>query len=481
MKNHGLMMLLIIIITVKFISAQAPDTIWTRTYESGVGNCVIETSDSCYVIVGSKEDTLGNSDLRLIKVNGLGDSLWSKTLGESGYDIGNSVRQTPDDGFIILGSTSSYGTGKEDIWLIKTDANGNTLWTKTFGGDSSDVGNSIQFTNDGGYIIVGTTTSYGAGGEDAWLIKTDSNGIVEWTKTFGDTADDQGYCIQKTTTDAGYVIGGGSESYGGIWLIKTDHNGDTSWTKTYTIRGIVDGYVKSVVEINDGYIFAGRVGQGGMIIKTNFSGDTLWSKLEGSFFGHAYGRTLQCVIETFNDIYLFAKSGYHLCCAPPYYAQSTSEGSILAFDKTGNKIWADTLVGPSQPRCGIYSIIQAKDSSYVISGANSSRLFIAKLGYSITGIKQSTEKITDLFSLYQNYPNPFNPTTNIKFSIPQNEFVTLKIYNLLGQEVATLLSEKLAAGTYTYTWDASDIASGIYFYSIETPKFRRVKKMIVLQ
>jgi hypothetical protein len=220
----------LILLWVNTLGQNAPDTLWTKTYDDGVGYCMIETSDSGYVAVGSNEDSLGNIDLRLIKINSLGDSLWSKTLGDTGYDIGTSVKQTSESGFIILGSTSSYGSGKDDVWLIKTDVNGDTIWTKTYGGDRSDVGNCIQITHDGGYIIVGTTDSYAAGGEDAWLIKTDSNG-------------------------------------------------DTSWTKSYTL-GIWSGeWLKSSIETNDGYIFAGSDFMSGFIIKTDFLGDTLWTKL----------------------------------------------------------------------------------------------------------------------------------------------------------------------------------------------------------
>ncbi len=165
--------------------AQAPDTLWTKTYGSGSGNCIIELADHGYIVVGEKND-----DVFIFKTNSDGDSLWLKTYGDTGkFDYANSVAFTSEGGFIIVGTTESYGAGGSDIWLLKTDANGDTTWTKTYGGDSSDVGNGLQITNDGGYIIVGTTKSYGAGGEDAWLLKTDSNGIIDWTKTFGGNSE----------------------------------------------------------------------------------------------------------------------------------------------------------------------------------------------------------------------------------------------------------------------------------------------------
>ena len=110
------------------------------------------------------------------------DTLWTKTFGGSRKDLGNSVQQTSDGGYIITGYTESYGAGG-DVWLIKTDAIGDTIWTKTFGGSDSDYGNSVQQTSDGGYIITGFTKSYGAGSYDVWLIKTDASGDTIWTKT----------------------------------------------------------------------------------------------------------------------------------------------------------------------------------------------------------------------------------------------------------------------------------------------------------
>ena len=148
--------------------------------------------------------------------------LWTKTYGGTHPDHSYSVQQTSDGGYIIVGSTLSFGAGIYDVYLIKTDANGDTLWTKTYGGTNTDEGLWIQQTSDGGYVITGSYDSYSAVDYDVYVIKTDPNGDTLWTRTYGGNGWDDGYSVQQTS-NGGYVISGCTGSVGEaylVWLIK---------------------------------------------------------------------------------------------------------------------------------------------------------------------------------------------------------------------------------------------------------------------
>ena len=148
---------------------------------------------------------------------------WQKTFGGINGDLATSVQQTSDGGYIIAGVTWSYGSGKAGVYLIKTDSKGNLEWEKTFGGINDDGATSVQQTKDGGYIMAGGTYSYGSGKDDVYLIKTDSNGNLEWQRTFGGSDNDRAWSVQQTS-DGGYILAGGTYSYGSggcdVYLIK---------------------------------------------------------------------------------------------------------------------------------------------------------------------------------------------------------------------------------------------------------------------
>jgi hypothetical protein len=237
--------------------------VWDKTFGGAsfdAGWWVQLTDDGGYIITGVTESQgAGKGDLWLIKTDFSGEFLWDKTFGGIGYEEAESVLQTTDGGFILVGLTESTSSGDQDLLLIKTDNDGNKLWDKTYGGDKDDSGFSLKETDDGEYLIVGRTKSFGAGNEDLWLIKTDSSGNLLWDKTFGGCKNDGGSRIQKTNDD-GYIIVGYTESFGAgsvdFWLIKTDRDGNKLWDTTIGGRDFDVGYAVQQTTDN-GYIVTG--------------------------------------------------------------------------------------------------------------------------------------------------------------------------------------------------------------------------------
>jgi len=215
------------------------DTLWTRTYgnsQPDEGRAVKQTEDGGFIITGcTRLPGGGASDLSLVRTDAEGHVQWTRSYGGTYADAGGDVVQEGSRGFTVVGHTESFGAGRSDVWLLRTDVNGDSLWTRTFGGPNKDYGYALVSTEDGGYVIVGSTESFGAGDCDVWVIRIDARGNSVWSKTFGGESTDEGHCAVRTT-DGGYAITGCTESFGAgaydVWLIKTDANGNIGVAET---------------------------------------------------------------------------------------------------------------------------------------------------------------------------------------------------------------------------------------------------------
>jgi len=262
------------------------DTLWTKNYGPGMWQdwswSVQQTSDSGYIVL----ETRNSTQFYLLKTNATGDTLWTRPYGWQNWAEGRSVRQTADGGYIIAGSTYLDSRYSDQFFLVKTNSSGDTLWARSYGGWNIERGYSVQQTADGGYIATGLTNSFG-NGEQVYLIKTDASGDSLWTRNYGGANWEWGHSIQQTS-DTGYIIAAGTSSFGNgcqVYLIKTNASGDTLWTRAYGGPGYDEGWL--VQQTTDGgYIVAGYTASFGdsnqvYLIKTNASGDTLWTRTYG--------------------------------------------------------------------------------------------------------------------------------------------------------------------------------------------------------
>lgn len=331
---------------------------WMRTYggdstESAV--CVRETTDGSYAVLGyTYSFSAGKSDIWLLKVNAEGDTVWTRTYGGEDYEYGACLQVTKDGGFVIVGSTGSFGAGG-DIWLLKTDQYGDTLWSKLYGGDSSEGACYVSEIEDSGYLIIGGTSSFGAGIYDIWVIRTNAAGDTVWTRTHGGEEEDwcfsanktsdgiyvilaqlysfsYGYCLVRVYTDgeierleaypawrANYVTGdyvltgckyksGAEPPY--LWISKSDWYGWEEWHTLYGGENWEEGYC--IETTDDGcYIVTGEKdyiddsGSDLWLLKINAWGDTLWTRTYSS-------RDINC----------------------GYFVQQTSDGGYIVLGET---------------------------------------------------------------------------------------------------------------------------------------------------
>ena len=245
---------------------------WTRIlghfdfYDDSLS--IQQTTDGGYIVTGwTASYGAGSSDAWLIKLDSSGDDEWNKTFGGSRLDGADCVKQTTDGGFIITGRTDSFDSGGNgDAWLIKTDMDGNEIWNKSFGGHYLDEGKSVLPTYDGGYVLTGSTYSFGAGNHDAWLIKTDSNGNEIWNKTYGGSSWDQGKSVIQTSDGGYFITGDYTDPVQGdleLYMVKTDSEGNEEWNYIieHESKGSTDSGSYGIQTNDGGYIVTGETGE----------------------------------------------------------------------------------------------------------------------------------------------------------------------------------------------------------------------------
>jgi hypothetical protein len=459
-----------------------PDTLWTRTFGgSGAeqGHCVQQTSDGGYIIVGwTNSFGSGKGDVWLIKTDMNGDTLWTRIFGGNGDDCAYFVRQTQDGGYILTGNTDSYGPGGYDLWLIRTDAIGDTLCTKTIGGSGGECGYCVRETLDSGYIIVGSTGSFGADQCDIWLIKTDMNGDTLWTKTFDGFPSpdvDVGYWVEEVS-DSGYIIAASKgycwSSYS--WLIKTDRNGDTLWTisgelasEIYSVQETFDGgYIATGIVYHDAIVPYSEV----LLVRTDKNGDG-WEK---TFMEDQYGSNGGCGVTQASD------SSYIIVGTTCPNDTGSLDILLAKIDTAGVLMWSETF-GGSENEYGQF-VQQTSDGGYIVLGtthsfgAGQGDIWLIKLGG--TGVEEESKAIS-LRSGMDIWPNPFAKNTTITYAVPSKEKVSLNLYDVSGRCVRPIVNAEKRPGCHSVTVDAKGLGTGLYFARFIAGDHKEVKKLIV--
>jgi len=300
-------------------------------------------SDGSLLLIGhTRSYGAGNYDILLLKMNGAGTLLWAKTFGGSSDDFGYSVIEASDGSFLVAGSTETYGAGNHDALLLKMNADGTLLWAKTFGGIDHDRSSDLVETSDGSIFLAGYTKSYGAGGDDLCLIKTDGDGNILWARTAGGANNDIAHSVIETSEGnillVGYVYTLGLSSYNAI-LLQYDQDGTFLWSKL--IGGSRFDYGRSVVEGSDGALFLlgytdsyGAGNQDILLSKMDADGTLLWTKTTGGS-DYDYGYDLIQTMDGNLVIAAYTES----------YGNGLNDLLLLKYDPTGALLWAKTFGG----------------------------------------------------------------------------------------------------------------------------------------
>ncbi len=469
--------------------AQEPDTLWTRTYggiASDDARCIIQCQDSGYAMVGSTASWgNGGSDMCLIRINPNGDTLWIKTYGGSENDEGYALVQTCDSGFIIAGSTWSFGAGNSDAYLVRTDNAGNALWQRTYGGALEEQAFDVVELADHGFILAGSTRSFGAGLRDVYMIRTDSAGDTVWTRAFGGTSND--YARSLAQNAAGEFLAlGTTNSFGAgqgdIYLVRINAQGESLSTRAYGSSTDNQGYcVRSTPD-------------GGYIV----SGTSFFSLLDYEFL-------LVKLDSLCNEVWVECNGSLNADCAYAvrpvrtggyvYVGNFSFELYLVRTDTMGYNYWAQ-FYGGDYTDCA-YSVQVTPDGGYIIAGVTNSfgagenDAYVIRIGPDETGMAESKEREIRPLTISV-YPNPFYEKLAIKYQISNNKCqmndklpISIKIYDAVGRLVHQF--NHLTVQSFNrLTWSGADetgrkVPAGIYFIRLETDFLRETRKVLLLK
>lgn len=349
------------------LCAQSTGPLWTKTYgDEGIAHAfsICRTSDGGFAMVGKFRDSEDDDwDVYLVRTDSAGDTVWTKTFGGPRDEIARSVIETDGGGFVIAGRTASAGDKTWSIYLLRTNADGQELWVKTYGETDKDFAKSVIQTSDGGFVLAGGTMGTDGETYDTYLLKTDGDGNRIWARSYGGDDGDFGTSVAEAR-DGGYIIGAATESFGegslDFHLIRTDAGGEVLWTGTY---GGADWDVPwDVRETSDGgFITAGEtrsftdIGLDIYIVRTDGKGEVLWAKN----YGGEGRQTAQAVWETPEGDFIVGGYTYT-------YEEWGQDIYVSRIGAEGEVQWVKTFGGPGKDVA--HSIMQALDGACIIAG-----------------------------------------------------------------------------------------------------------------
>ena len=459
-----------ILFLVAFIGAyaQPPKKFYCRYGGNGYdeGNDVKQTLDGGYIITGSTSSIgQGNTDMYLLKLDSMGQVKFQKTFGGVSNEIGKSIVQLADSSYVMAGYTSSSGVGGYDVFLVKADKTGNLIWQKTYGGSDWDFANSMDATADGGFIIAGTTYSYGKGNADGFVIKTDANGDTTWTKTFGGLKDDEFKSVIQTS-DGKYALTGYTKSFndslGDGWIIRIDQNGIATYTTS--VGGLYSDVLNDVVELTNTnlyYVGSNKSYKNGInTVNWRYSINSSNGLVLDDYIGNTNTERYNSSAVGLNGTVISV--GYN------NFVGASSDANIHVY--TPNLGYISYFPFGIENTDELFSISRTKDKGFVSVGScfgNTSLLkdilfvktdSLGQYGNSIIGIEEKEQTKISLGI----YPNPTSDYIHLKISNYKN-------YKNLHYQIIDLNGRVILSNTiegFIKTIEISSLSDGLYLLQI---------------
>ncbi len=441
------------------------------TADDEVANDIQTTSDFGYIMCGYRDQIASGRDFHLVKTDFAGAVLWTKTYGGPAEDVAHAVEQTPDGGYIVVGETQSFGFGGSDVWMLRLDANGDSLWSWAFLSPNDEVGYGVALTNDGGFIVTGYQFDFVD--QDVLLIKVAGNAAFEWYTLFDNGGFDVGYDVAACSDD-GFAVCGRSDGAGSddavVW--KFDEIGQHYWTVTAgDISG--DGSFEIRQLTSGGYIFCGYVANPNQeainwyVVK--LQPDT---PLDGplpvelmSFGAVSVADGIELNWETASET--------NLAYFEVWRGTNEQFSLLTEIGTRGNSTSGELYTFIDN------SVAQNTSYSYFLTVVNLDGSREELRERMVTASWSGAAALPEEFTL-KAYPNPFNPTTTIEFTMPEAGNVSLKIFDNTGRVVETM-TRAADAGTVTFEWNASGKTSGVYYARVEALGVAKARMLILLK
>jgi len=445
------------------------DTLWTKIYagngNDGANRLYEDINGSIQTIGSTYSFGSGSADIYLLKLNSVGDTLWTKAIGNPYYNIGINSLKLSDGNFMILALTDSIGVGLNDCGLIKIDSSGNILWNKFYdGGGAEGSLTGIAPMTDGGFVLSGSTKSYGAGDYDTYVIRTDSLGNIIWAKTYGGSLGEGGASITKCAD--GVVVANATNGFGqggyDIYVVKLDFNGNIMWAKTYGTT--IDEFASKIKQTSDnGFIIGGFYGvvtgdRGEMLMKIDSLGNFQWAKSYGS----------STCNDDLTDLIIVNDGGFLISGKSCSFGGFDYNAYMIKTDSLGNSgcnqqsrtfiemdITSSLTITNPTPVVYTDPSIVAKPTQTVIYNAG---LITNTLCFT-TDVEES-ERIENDAKIY---PNPNNGSFNFEYKLKPDEKGLISILDVTGKLVESYILENNKNNVQIY---ANGLNSGVYLYQI---------------